>query len=192
MDSPSLIRDSPLPYVANLQARAIADIDLVVIHCTELPDLAAAREYGERRVHPGGTGNSGHFYIDRGGEVFRYVPGERVAHHTRGYNERSIGIELVNAGRWPDWFDSRRQRMTERYPDTQIDALLQLLDHLRGRLPNLRCIAGHEQLDTGTVAATDDPVRSVRRKLDPGPLFPWPRVLADCCLQPLKPGPASL
>jgi len=186
------IHDQWLPYATQLQARALADIDLVVIHCTELPDLATAREYGERIVHPSGTGNSGHYYIDRDGSVFRYVPDGRVAHHVRGHNEHSVGIELVNTGRWPDWFDSRSQAMTEPYPAAQIDALLALIAHLRGAFPNLRSIAGHEDLDTGTVAASDDPSLQVRRKLDPGPLFPWPQVMGACGLRRLEHAAAPL
>lgn len=177
------MRDQPLPYIDRLGQRGLEAIDLVVIHCTELPDLLTAREFGERVLHQDGTGNSGHYYIDRDGCVFQYVPDERVAHHTRGYNERSIGIELVNRGRYPDWFDSRRQAMSDPYPGEQVDALLALLAALRERLPNLARIAGHEDLDTGTVAASDDPALQVRRKLDPGPMFPWPRVMAACGLQ---------
>ncbi|MGH8191383.1 MAG: N-acetylmuramoyl-L-alanine amidase [Rhodanobacteraceae bacterium] len=183
MDRALAVRDQFLPYVAKLQARDPAAIDLAVIHCTELPDLATAREYGERIVHPGGSGNSGHYYIDRDGSILRYVPVERVAHHTRGYNERSLGIELVNTGRWPNWFDSRRQAMTEAYPDAQIEALVWLLGYLGRTLPTLRQIAGHEDLDTGLVAARDDATRCVRRKLDPGSQFPWDRVMANCGLQ---------
>jgi N-acetylmuramoyl-L-alanine amidase len=181
-----VIHDLPLPYAAKLQARDVADIDLVVMHCTELPDLAAAREFGERIVHPSGTGNSGHYYIDRDGSIHRYVPGDRIAHHVRDHNAHSIGIELVNTGRWPDWFDSRRQAMTEPYPPAQIDALLALLLALRERLPNLRHIAGHEDLDTGTVSASDDASVQIRRKLDPGAMFPWPRVMSACGLQRLR------
>lgn len=192
MKHPFDIHDQPLPYVGKLQARDTGDIQLVVIHCTELPDLALAREYGERIVHPSGTGNSGHYYIDRDGSVFRYVPHDRVAHHVRGHNEHSIGIELVNTGRYPDWLDSRRQAMTEPYADTQIDALLHLLAQLQGELPNLCHIAGHEDLDTDTVAASDNPLLQVRRKLDPGPLFDWSRVLRACPLQWLGPGPAPV
>jgi N-acetylmuramoyl-L-alanine amidase len=182
MDPTVAIHELPLPYVGQLQPRAPADIDLAVIHCTELPDLATARRYGERIVHPSGTGNSGHYYIDRDGSVFRYVPHDRVAHHVRGHNEHSIGIELVNTGRWPDWLDSRRQTMREPYPEPQIESLLALLAFLRADLPGLRHIAGHEDLDTGTVPASDDPALRVRRKLDPGPRFPWRRVLATCGL----------
>lgn len=181
------LHDQSLPYAAQLQQRALADIDLVVIHCTELPDLAAAREYGERALHASGSGNSGHYYIDRDGSVFRYVPDERVAHHVRGHNEHSIGIELVNTGRYPDWFDSRSQAMTEPYSAAQVDALLALIAQLRSALPNLRSIAGHEDLDTGMVAASDDPSRQVRRKLDPGPQFPWQDVMETCGLRRLEP-----
>jgi N-acetylmuramoyl-L-alanine amidase len=178
-----MIRDQPLPYAGRLQPRAPASVDLVVVHCTELPDLATAREYGERIVHASGTGNSGHYYIDRDGSVLRFVPDDRVAHHVRGHNERSVGIELVNTGRWPDWFDSRRQAMTEPYPDAQIDALLALLAHLRTALPGLQKIAGHEDLDTGLVAASDDASKDVRRKLDPGPMFPWHAIVPACGLE---------
>jgi N-acetylmuramoyl-L-alanine amidase len=184
MPADPVFRADPLPYADALAIRPLDVIDLVVIHCTELPDLATARRFGEQVHYAGsGTGNSGHYYIDRDGSLHRYVPIDRVAHHTRGYNERSIGIELVNTGRYPDWLDSRRQAMTEPYPAAQIDALLGLIAHLRGALPNLRSIAGHEDLDTDTVAASDDASKQVRRKLDPGPRFPWPQVLAECGLR---------
>ncbi|CAM5537379.1 N-acetylmuramoyl-L-alanine amidase [Rhodanobacter lindaniclasticus] len=181
------IRDQPLPYVDLLPERPAEAVELVVIHCTELPDLAMAREYGERVLHPSGTGNSGHYYIDRDGSVLRYVPGTRVANHVRGHNPHSIGIELVNLGRYPDWFDSRRQTMTEAYPTAQIDALLGLLAQLRVEFPNLHRIAGHEELDTALVPASDDSTLQIRRKLDPGPQFPWRQVLDDGGLSRLVP-----
>ena len=37
------LHDWPLPYEAQLDSRALAEIDLVVMHCTETPDLASAR-----------------------------------------------------------------------------------------------------------------------------------------------------
>ena len=111
--APAIV-DAPLPYVAQLDPRSLAQVDLVVIHCTELPDLAAAREYGERVLYDSGTGNSGHYYIDRDGTVLRYVPDDRIAHHVRGMNRRAIGIELVNTGRFPHWLDSRHQAFQRR------------------------------------------------------------------------------
>ena len=179
----------PLPYEARLQQRPDAQVDLVVVHCTELPDLDTAREYGERVVHESGAGNSGHYYVDRDGSVHLWVHPGRVAHHCRGYNPRSIGIELVNIGRYPDWFDSRRQVMAEPYPEAQVQALLALLASLRRSLTSLRWIAGHEDLDTALVPASDAGALQVPRKRDPGPMFPWPRVLAACGLERLAPPP---
>ncbi|GAB3060972.1 N-acetylmuramoyl-L-alanine amidase [Stenotrophomonas tumulicola] len=167
----------PLPYHDLLAERRPGMLEQVVIHCTELPDITLARAYGERVLYAAGTGNSGHFYIDRDGSVLQYVAPERVAHHVRGLNEHSIGIELVNTGRYPDWFDSRRQAMQEPYPAVQVDALVRLLVALCARYPTLHSIAGHDQLDLEQVPASDDPSRMVARKRDPGPLFPWDKVL---------------
>lgn len=176
-----------LPYASLLETRTPEEIDLVVVHCTELPDLKAARDYGERIHYPGsGTGHSGHYYIDRNGVVELWVPENRIAHHVRDFNHRSLGIELINAGRYPDWFHSANQVMRESYPDIQIDALLTLLTGLAERLPALRYIAGHEDLDTGTVPASDNPDLTVQRKRDPGERFPWDQVLSQCGLKRLN------
>lgn len=183
-----LVRGDPLPYQERLAERGLSEIDLVVIHATELPDLATAREYGERIMHTGSqTGNSGHFYIDRDGSIEQWVAPDRVAHHTVGYNPRSIGIELVNLGRYPNWLDSRHQQWQESITPQQLEALLALLDALRAELPTLQFIAGHDELDPRRVAASDDESLTVRRKLDPGPDFPWQRVIEGSRLTRLEP-----
>jgi N-acetylmuramoyl-L-alanine amidase len=177
----------PLTYETALPERPIRQIDLVVMHCTELPDLAIAREYGERPLYESGTGNSGHFYVDRDGTIHQFVTPNRTSNHTKGFNPRSIGIELINLGRFPDWHDSRRQVMNEPYTTAQIESLIGLLVMLKTDCPNLQLIAGHEDLDTAMIAASDDPTLLVPRKRDPGPLFPWKAVLAQCELQRLAP-----
>src|SRR5690606_30636646 len=172
LSAPTFI-DQPLPYVERLARRLPGQVDLVVVHCTELPDLATAREYGERVLYASGGGISGHFNMDHTGYVLLYVPVDRVAHHVRGWNDRAIGIEQVNRGRWPDWLDSRRQAMDEPYPEAQVRALVALLRQLALDLPALRYITGHEDLDREQVPASDDPALRVQRQLDPGPRFPW-------------------
>ena len=182
------IEDWPLPYAERLERRDPATIDLVVIHCTELPDMAMAREFGEHIRHEATrTGNSGHYYIDRDGRVFRFVADDRVAHHTRGYNPRSIGIELVNLGRYPHWADSRHQAFTEAYAAEQVATLAALLALLRGEHAGLRWIAGHEELDRRLEPASDDPAILLPRRRDPGPMFPWVGVLEQCGLERLQP-----
>lgn len=188
MSKAPVIQTRSLSYHDKLDARDPGIVDLVVIHCTELPDLATAREYGERiHYEQSGTGVSGHFYIDRDGRVECWVEPMRVAHHVRGYNPRSIGIELVNRGRWPDWYALDSQQMNEPYPPQQIGALLELVDSLKRQFPKLEWIAGHEDLDREQVPASDAPDRQVSRKRDPGPLFPWQNVLAGTKLKRLEP-----
>src|SRR5687767_2256580 len=165
MPTPPAIVEWPLPWVDRLDLRDPAEVELLVVHCTELPDLALAREYGERIHHAAtGTGNSGHYYVDRDGTTYRFVPASRVAHHVRGLNARSLGIELVNRGRYPDWLDSRCQAMEEPYTDAQLAAFVALVAQLKEELPNLAAIAGHEDLDTERVPASDDPATLVPRK----------------------------
>jgi len=177
------VTQRPLSYVDRLESRDPDDVRRIVIHATELPDLATAREYGERIHYPESrTGNSGHFYIDLDGGIEQWVPLDRVAHHVRGHNADSIGIELVNRGRWPDWYSYSSQTWDQDYPDIQINALIRLLRALTADLPEPPTIIGHGQLDRTEVQASDDPIRSVRRKLDPGPTFPWSRVLRESAL----------
>ena len=164
----------PLSYTQRLESRCVKDIKLVVIHSTELPDMAMARLFGEKIHHlESRTGDSGHFYIDRDGSIEQWVPMDRVAHHVRGFNPKSIGIELVNTGRYPDWFKSAHQQVTEPYPDMQIEALVSLLRQLEKQLPGLESISGHSNLDTEMLPSEDRPGVEIRRKIDPGPLFPW-------------------
>jgi N-acetylmuramoyl-L-alanine amidase len=173
-------RQAIVSYGERLDHRSIASVDLVVLHCTELPDLAMAGEYAEIIHYEGSqTGNCGHFYVDRDGALWQYVPLDRVAHHVTGLNDRSIGIELVNLGRYPEWHHSARQTPTEAYPEAQIDSLLALLRWLESAVPALRYIAGHEDLDRRRMPASDDPSHEVPRKIDPGPLFPWEEVMAS-------------
>ena len=178
----------PLPYELKLDARPLSQIDLIVIHCTETPTLASARDFGERVLYEGsGTGNSGHYYIDRDGRILLYVRPDRVAHHVRGYNPRSIGIELVNTGRYPHWRDSKHQAMDEPYPEAQIAALIALLAQLQQQFPTVKYITGHEDLDREMEAAIDDAAVQVPRKRDPGPLFPWNRVMSTVPWERLSP-----
>ncbi len=178
------INQRPLSYADRLTPRAVSGIQRVVIHATELPDLETAREYGERIHYPESvTGNSGHFYIDRDGSVEQWVPLDRVAHHVADHNGDSIGIELVNQGRWPDWHDSRRQHWPQPYSERQLTALIALLRELNRSLPELKCMVGHDQLDRRMVPASDNPAAWVRRKTDPGPRFPWQRVAEAVALK---------
>jgi N-acetylmuramoyl-L-alanine amidase len=167
-----------LPYNDNLEKRDVQTIDMIVLHCTELPTLEEARLHGERiRYKESKTGNSGHYYINRDGHIYRYAADDRVAHHVIGYNQRSIGIEIVNTGRYPHWFLSTHQVPTEEYTQAQIKSVIELITYLKNRYPNISELKRHSDLDLEKITSEDNPGILIRRKIDPGPLFPWEKVL---------------
>lgn len=147
--------EAPSP---NYDARR-APPDMIVLHYTGMPTgegaLARMRD-PEAKV-------AAHYMIEEDARVFRLVPEERRAWHAgvgewRGetdVNAASIGVEIVNPGH--DWG-------YRPFPDAQIEAVIGLLDAIRGRwtVPNAR-IVGHS--DTAPA-----------RKIDPGELFPWKRL----------------
>jgi N-acetylmuramoyl-L-alanine amidase len=178
------IKDHKLPYWQNLTSRSTDDLNMVVIHATELTDMAEAREYGERVLYEeSGTGASGHYYIDRDGSIEQYVPDYRIANHTSGWNKKTISIELINLGRYPDWFHTDHQVMKEPYPDAQIDALIKLVNEFKLRYPTIEYTEGHEDLDRRMMASDNDPERDVPRKMDPGEHFPWHRFIQETGLK---------
>ena len=68
------IKNHKLPYWNKLGERDTADLNMIVIHATELTDIDEAREYGERVLYESGTGASGHYYIDRDGTYGTICP----------------------------------------------------------------------------------------------------------------------
>lgn len=130
---------------------------------------------------------SAHLLIDRYGVVVQFVPLNLVAWHAgasrygnlRNLNYYSIGVELDNAGRlskvggkWQrldrtfsddEVLLTRRLLTTyawERYPDVQINALVEVVQALRSTYGHMD-ILGHNEVNSA--------------KLDPGPAFPWDR-----------------
>jgi len=179
------IEEDLLPYQDRLESRDPQSLDLIVLHCTELPTLQMAREYGEKITLPESqTGFSGHYYLDRDGRVSQYVLDDRRARHVIGYNESSIGIEIVNLGRYPHWYHSKHQECSEPYTLDQLESLKKLLVHLKTSYPNIQKLARHSELDTTMMPAEDDATVQIRRKVDPGPMFPWQEFLVwwnDLC-----------
>ncbi|GBD44651.1 N-acetylmuramoyl-L-alanine amidase AmiD [bacterium HR40] len=138
-----------------------ANIRLVVLHYTGMPDAASAL----RRLCDPASRVSAHYLIDEDGTIYSLVPEPLRAWHAgvsawREWNDPnsvSIGIELVNPGHD---FGYRP------FPAAQIDALCALLERIRARHPIApRDIVGHSDI-------------APARKRDPGELFPWVRLAA--------------
>lgn len=156
---------------AGARGQKRTEVHQIIVHATGGPFC----ERGRVRFSPAGTVEgikrffersssvSIHYIVGPDGEVARSVPEDEVAFHPRDQNEDSIGIELINAG------DGE-----EPYPQAQVDALVKLVASIRRRwnIP-LSAVKGHEDVDRSTFVCGGE---EVRRKQDPGPLFPWDRV----------------
>lgn len=107
-----------------------------------------------------------HYVIDREGRVEAGVPESMAATHATGWNQRSIGIELVNNG------DGR-----DPFPDVQVDALVRLARDIRARYPAIALarVLRHSDVDHSTFPADTfgAACTAFRRKEDPGDAFPW-------------------
>ncbi|MEO7403424.1 MAG: peptidoglycan recognition family protein [Burkholderiales bacterium] len=104
-----------------------------------------------------------HYMIDRDGTLRKSVPEHQLAHHVKGYSERSISIELVNDG------DGK-----EPFPPAQLDAAIELVRDISQRRGILRTnVKRHSDLDRAVLPCYPNQ----RRKVDPGPAFPYEQVL---------------
>lgn len=107
-----------------------------------------------------------HYVVDRDGHVEAGVPEDIAATHATGWNQRSIGIELVNNG------DGR-----DPFPPTQITALVTLAKAIMARHPGIAIgrVLRHSDVDQSTFPPEryGDGCTTYRRKEDPGDAFPW-------------------
>jgi N-acetylmuramoyl-L-alanine amidase len=123
---------------------------------------------------------SAHLVIDRNGDIYQMVPFNKQAYHAGysawdglvAFNNRAIGIELINFG-----FDIAKangpsdivsikhkhkfipQSQWQIYPKAQMDSL-KTVTKLFLETYNLQKILGHDDISAG-------------RKQDPGPAFNW-------------------
>jgi N-acetylmuramoyl-L-alanine amidase len=155
-------------------------VDAVIIHSLGGPDCRAGAPFfraidGDAR-HWMATFNrlpivSIHYVIDRTGLVEAGVPEDVAATHATGWNQRSVGIELVNNG------DGR-----DPFPPAQIEALVALVTSVRQRHPAITParVLRHSDVDHSTFPAAThgEACTAFRRKLDPGDAFPWTTFLA--------------
>lgn len=144
--------------------------DLVVLHYTAMKSAEAARDW---LCNPE-AGVSAHYVLGYDGTCWQLVTEEMRAWHAglgawgsvEEVNSRSIGIEIANTGDEP-------------FPEAQMAALEVLLSGILARwsIPPERVI-GHACMAPG-------------RKIDPGPLFDWPRLVSKglaVSAEPASPG----
>ena len=81
----------------NHSSRNGAQIQMVVLHCTEAPLKSTIAEF--TNANPNGRQVSAHYVIDRNGDIYQMVSDSERANHCRGANANSIGIEHVGTDR---------------------------------------------------------------------------------------------
>ena len=150
-------------------------IDALIIHSLGGPDCKNGTQFFKQidgdaqswaRAFESLPGVSIHYVIGRNGTIAAGVPETMAASQAIGWNQRSIGIELVNNGDGVDPF-----------PPAQMDALVQLAREIRQRHPaiTLEHVLRHSDVDQTTFPAGRHgrACSAYRRKLDPGDAFPW-------------------
>lgn len=155
-------------------------VDTLVVHSLGGPDCRDGRRFyrtidGDARIWMAAFNRlpivSIHYVIGRDGQVEAGVSESIAANHVVGWNQRSIGIELVNNGDGVDPF-----------PPPQVAALLRLVGEIRQRHPAISParVFRHSDLDHSTFPASrhGEACATYRRKEDPGAAFPWTEFLA--------------
>lgn len=106
-----------------------------------------------------------HYIVDRKGLVLSSISDERIANHALGWNDRSIGIELVNNG------DG-----SEDIARLQLLALQGLIERLMEKYPSIskRRIFRHSDVDSRIFKCAG---YKVKLKQDPGKGFDYSQFL---------------
>jgi N-acetylmuramoyl-L-alanine amidase len=172
--------DSPKPQ---------EDKRAIVIHATASASLSGA--VSDYRVKPNKDGSprrSMHLFIGRDGtSVFQAIPFNTSANHTRGYNGKSIGIQLEYPGQLTDKltlpFDKTTVFTSKQYllassinsstyiswalfPEAQLNTLLNVCRALRRKYPGVFTdVAAADELSSASHPGPAFPIAQFREKL---------------------------
>lgn len=125
-------------------------VDRIILHHTGGSTFESAYNTLIKR------GLSVHYVVDRDGTVHSLVDEDRTTYHARGWNARSIGIEIVNTG-----------NADMRYTDAQYNSINALIQDIASRWPG---IEGDNEHVIGHYQASEI------GKWDPSPNFEWARI----------------
>lgn len=159
---PSIV-DCPSPNHGDRKpVGGVSSIALLVLHYT---GMQSTKDALARLCDPAAQ-VSAHYLVDEDGIVYGLVPEERRAWHAgvsywqgqRDINSLSIGIEIANPGHECGY---------RSFAEPQIEAVCGLAaDILARRGIAADGVVGHSDIAPG-------------RKIDPGEMFPWPRLAAQ-------------
>jgi N-acetylmuramoyl-L-alanine amidase len=176
------------PAQATTAGARRAKIDAIIVHAISGPSCA-----GGRVVFSGAPGDAAkwktffdrhpflgiHYVVGRDGTVLPSTPEERMANHALDNNATTIGIELVHEG------DGR-----ETFGEAQVTALIKLVKGIQQRHGiAIERIKGHGDVDNRTFQCAG---ATHKGRSDPGPNFPWIRMLTALAIQDAAPSMAPV
>lgn len=174
----------------NCDERESETVSLIVIHYTALPLSETIKRFKDVD-----SKSSAHYIIDRDGSIIQMVRDEERAWHSGTsefegrphVNDYSIGIELVNLGplrikggkfytwrdNWSELYEGETPIMSEdgywqSFSEEQYESLVELLKTLVRKYP---------LVTRDRVKGHCDVCLPRGRKMDPGDVFDWERVL---------------
>lgn len=160
------------------KSEPVIDPKMVVLHWTEIPDLAGSfRAFKDSRLPnsrpeiagAGALNVSAHFLVDRDGTIYRLMPETLMARHVIGLNHCAIGVENVGG--------TANTPLT----DAQLRSNIALVRYLRSKYAIDYVIGHHEyrkfeghplwlEVDSGYRTVKTDPgddfMKAVRKALD--------------------------
>lgn len=143
---------SNLYYGKLVYRRRHKDVNRIILHHTG--DSEASKTFRTLRKR----GLSVHYIVDRDGTIYYAVDEKWLAYHAIGYNEGSIGIEIVNTG-----------KADMQYTNEQYNSINALGRDIARRWPSIEWdnehVIGHYQATTPEAG-----------KWDPSPNFNWARI----------------
>jgi N-acetylmuramoyl-L-alanine amidase len=149
----------------NTSSRSVP-VDMIVIHHTADMSL---RSVLRQFLYPSNKPSSAHYVVGVDGAVYKLVRESRVAWQAGhsawrgrdGMNENSVGIEIVHT-------------TGQAYPDAQAEAVVRLVESIRGGHPSISAerVVGHSDVAVNAPAERP-PKRHGRKSTDPGSAFPW-------------------
>lgn len=127
-----------------------ATVDTIILH--QSGDDAVSKTYNALKKRK----LSVHYIVDRDGTIYYLVDESKLTFHAKGWNARSIGIEIVNTG-----------YKSMDYTQAQYNSIKNLVNDIARRWPSIKAddehVIGHYQASTSG-------------KWDPSPNFDWAKI----------------
>lgn len=149
------IIDSKLEFNSNYSKRNVSDITRIILHHTAVTVLQSVETiHNYHKSTKGYAGIGYHFYIRKGGGIYKGREVEMVGAHAYNNNSNSIGICCEGN------FE------VEEMPDAQKTSLIELIEYLLKVFPKINTIQGHKEVNATTCPGKNYPLEEMKNLLN--------------------------